>query len=64
MCIRDRVSASSCAAARDAGAGLGLAITRRILELHGAAIAVASEPGAGSCFTFSLPAAVPALAGR
>ena len=51
------------AAARDAGAGLGLAITRRILELHGAAIAVASEPGAGTCFTFSLPA-VETSAGR
>jgi len=38
------------------GAGLGLAITRRILELHGASIELDS-PGAGSVFRFTLPAA-------
>ena len=36
-------------------AGLGLAITRRILELHGSAITVSSAPGGGTTFTFSLP---------
>jgi signal transduction histidine kinase len=36
------------------GAGLGLAITRRILELHGASITVASAPGEGTSFAFSL----------
>lgn len=44
--------------AADAGhAGLGLAITRRMVELHGGTIRVQSTPGAGTKFTFDLPAA-------
>jgi predicted ATPase/signal transduction histidine kinase len=39
------------------GAGLGLAITRRILELHGSRIAVDSTVGVGTRFVFCLPAA-------
>lgn len=38
----------------DNGAGLGLAITKRILELHGAAITVQSEVKRGTMFSFSL----------
>jgi signal transduction histidine kinase len=38
-----------------AGAGLGLAIAKRIVELHGGAITVDSRAGEGSCFTFNLP---------
>ena len=37
------------------GAGLGLAIARRITDLHGGNIAVESVPGAGSTFRVSLP---------
>jgi signal transduction histidine kinase len=39
----------------DGGAGLGLAIARRIVELHGGRIRATSQPGQGSVFTFTLP---------
>lgn len=42
------------------GTGLGLAITQRLVELHGGELGLKSEPGQGSCFHFSLPAAVSA----
>ncbi len=45
----------------DAGAGLGLAITKRILELHGSAIEVQSTVNQGSTFSFHLAVAQPAV---
>jgi signal transduction histidine kinase len=37
------------------GTGLGLALTKRFIELHGGEIRVQSAPGSGSTFTVSLP---------
>jgi two-component system, NtrC family, sensor histidine kinase KinB len=39
------------------GAGLGLSISRRIVQAHGGQITVRSEPGQGTTFTFTLPVA-------
>ena len=37
------------------GTGLGLATVARLVQLHGGAVAVTSQPDKGSCFSFWLP---------
>jgi signal transduction histidine kinase len=37
------------------GPGLGLALVKAIVELHGGWVALESEPGAGAVFTCHLP---------
>jgi signal transduction histidine kinase len=39
------------------GSGLGLALTRSLVELHGGTLRVFSTPGQGSTFSFTLPLA-------
>jgi signal transduction histidine kinase/CheY-like chemotaxis protein/CHASE3 domain sensor protein len=47
----------SAAARGQEGTGLGLALTRRLIALHGGTLQVQSAPGEGSTFTVSLPRA-------
>jgi two-component system sensor histidine kinase KdpD len=42
-------------AGKRSGAGLGLAIARGMVEVHGGQIVAESRPGGGALFRFSLP---------
>jgi signal transduction histidine kinase len=44
--------------ARTGGSGLGLPTTRKVIEAHGGAIDVQSEPGRGTRFTIRLPLSI------
>jgi PAS domain S-box-containing protein len=37
------------------GSGLGLALVKKMVEMHGGSVDVQSQPGKGSCFSFVLP---------
>ena len=43
------------------GTGLGLAVTRDLVNLHGSNVELTSAPGAGSTFSFTLPVAAEGL---
>jgi signal transduction histidine kinase len=54
--IFDRFYRTGSAEAREAeGTGIGLAIVRNILRLHGCVVHASSEPGEGTVMTFTLP---------
>ena len=42
--------------ARESGAGLGLALVKSLIELHGGTLAIESEPGVGTTILCQLPA--------
>jgi signal transduction histidine kinase len=44
---------------KEVGIGLGLALTKQILDQHGAHIELSSEPGKGTMVRLELPAGVP-----
>ncbi len=52
---RSDASRQRAAGAENDGAGLGLAIVRGIVEVHGGDVDVTSAPGAGATFTLRLP---------
>ena len=55
--IFDRFWKADRARSRSGGAGLGLAIARRIVEAHGGHIWASSAPGQGTTVAFALPSA-------
>jgi PAS domain S-box-containing protein len=58
--FREFTQASYETSMRFGGSGLGLTITRRLLELYGSTVQVHSVPGEGSTFSFSLKLTMPA----
>jgi signal transduction histidine kinase/DNA-binding response OmpR family regulator len=60
--FQDFVQVDGTASRPFGGAGLGLALARRFVELHHGTISLASAPGEGAVFTVTLPVQPPAEA--
>ncbi|MDX1521336.1 MAG: ATP-binding protein, partial [Anaerolineae bacterium] len=61
---RDRAEGNGTERFRFTGTGLGMPITRALIELQGGTIEVHSVLGQGSTFTISLPISVEAQVGQ
>lgn len=62
--FRDFQQVPSRPARRQQGTGLGLALSKRLVELHGGSIGLISAPQKGSTFWFTMPSATVAPAGE
>ena len=62
--IFERFYRGQTADVKERGAGLGLAITKSLVELHGGSIWVTSTPGEGSQFCFRIPTQPPEASER
>ncbi len=61
LCIFDRFYRGDKSRQQNGESGLGLAISKSIVEVHHGTIAVESQPGQGAVFTIRLPAATQLL---
>ena len=55
MCIRDSFRGERSRARDTGGAGLGLALSKQIVDAHGGRITLDSRPGEGTTVTVWLP---------